>query len=53
MVLPEETKTWELSFNESNRYTFSEKIQNWINQNERKYAFRYLGPSPGISIGFF
>jgi fructose-1,6-bisphosphatase I len=47
MVLPEDAKGWELSFNESNRYTFSEKIQTWIAQNERKYAFRYLGALAG------
>ena len=47
MVLPEDVKSWELSFNESNRYTFAEKIQAWIAQNERKYAFRYLGALAG------
>jgi fructose-1,6-bisphosphatase I len=47
MVLPEDAKSWELSFNESNRYTFAEKVQNWIIQNERKYAFRYLGALAG------
>jgi len=47
VVLPEDTKGWELSFNESNRYTFAEKVQNWITQNERKYAFRYLGALAG------
>ena len=34
---------WELSFNSANRYTFAERVQNWIQENERKYAFRYLG----------
>jgi len=47
MVLPQDPKSWELSFNESNRYTFAEKIQNWIARNERKYAFRYLGALAG------
>ncbi len=47
MFLPEDKKSWELSFNESNRYTFSEKVQNWIAKNERKYAFRYLGALAG------
>ena len=47
MILPEDVKSWELSFNESNRYTFAEKIQAWITQNERKYAFRYLGALAG------
>ena len=43
MMLPENSKTWELSFNEANRHTFSERVQDWIAQKERKYAFRYLG----------
>jgi fructose-1,6-bisphosphatase I len=43
MIIPEDPKTWELSFNSSNRYTFAKPIQNWIEQNERKYAFRYIG----------
>jgi fructose-1,6-bisphosphatase I len=34
---------WELSFNSANRYAFAEKVQNWIRQNESRYAFRYLG----------
>lgn len=47
MVLPEETKTWELSFNASNRNTYSERVQKWIAENESKYAFRYLGALAG------
>jgi fructose-1,6-bisphosphatase I len=47
MMLPENSKTWELSFNEANRCTFSERVQNWIAQKERKYAFRYLGALAG------
>ena len=47
MVLPQDQKTWELSFNATNRYTFNEKIQTWIAQNERKYAFRYIGALAG------
>ena len=43
MMLPENSETWELSFNEANRHTFSERVQDWIAQRERKYAFRYLG----------
>jgi fructose-1,6-bisphosphatase I len=34
---------WELSFNSANRYAFAEKVQNWIQKNEGKYAFRYVG----------
>ena len=47
MMLPEDTKSWELSFNAANRNTYSEKVQNWIAQNEKKYAFRYLGALAG------
>jgi fructose-1,6-bisphosphatase I len=47
MMLPEDTKSWELSFNAANRHTYSEKVQNWIVQNEKKYAFRYLGALAG------
>jgi len=47
MMLPQNSKTWELSFNEANRYTFSKRVQNWIAQKERKYAFRYLGALAG------
>jgi fructose-1,6-bisphosphatase I len=47
MILPEDTKTWELSFNASNRNTFAEKVQKWIMENESKYAFRYLGSLAG------
>jgi fructose-1,6-bisphosphatase I len=47
MVLPDETKSWELSFNEANRYTFAPEVQKWIAENENKYAFRYLGALAG------
>ncbi len=47
MMLPEDSTTWELSFNEANRYTFAEGVQNWIAQKEQKYAFRYLGALAG------
>ncbi len=47
VMLPEDTTGWELSFNSSNRHTYAEKIQNWINDNEKKYAFRYLGALAG------
>jgi fructose-1,6-bisphosphatase I len=43
MRLPGKSKTWELSFNEANRYTFAKEIQMWIEAKEREYAFRYLG----------
>jgi fructose-1,6-bisphosphatase I len=47
MVLPEETRTWELSFNAGNRLTYAEKVQRWITGHESKYAFRYLGALAG------
>ena len=43
MILPGDTKSWELSFNASNRHTYAERVQKWITENESKYAFRYLG----------
>jgi fructose-1,6-bisphosphatase I len=47
MMLPDNTKAWELSFNAANRNTYSERIQQWIRENEAKYAFRYLGALAG------
>jgi fructose-1,6-bisphosphatase I len=47
MALPGEKKSWELSFNEANRYTFAPGVQKWIAENENKYAFRYLGALAG------
>jgi fructose-1,6-bisphosphatase I len=47
MTLPEDTKTWELSFNASNRKTYAEPVQKWIMENESKYAVRYLGALAG------
>jgi fructose-1,6-bisphosphatase I len=47
MILPEDPKSWELSFNASNRRTYAERVQEWIMENESKYAFRYLGALAG------
>jgi fructose-1,6-bisphosphatase I len=47
MLLPEDPKGWELSFNASNRRTYAENVQKWIAENEGKYAFRYLGALAG------
>jgi fructose-1,6-bisphosphatase I len=47
MTLPEDEKSWELSFNAANRSTYSQKVQDWILRNERKYSFRYLGALAG------
>jgi fructose-1,6-bisphosphatase I len=46
-ILPEDAKSWELSFNASNRRTYAERVQKWILENESKYAFRYLGALAG------
>lgn len=43
VMLPENSGTWELSFNAAKRHTYSRKVQEWIGINEKKYAFRYLG----------
>ncbi len=47
VALPDDSSTWELSFNEANRCSFDERIQDWIAQKERRYAFRYLGALAG------
>jgi fructose-1,6-bisphosphatase I len=47
MVLAEDRKSWEISYNSSNRETFAPAIQKWITENERKYAFRYMGSLAG------
>jgi len=47
MVLPEDRKSWEMSYNSANRETFALAIQKWIAGNERKYAFRYMGSLAG------
>ncbi len=47
LMLPEDPKTWELSFNAGNRRTFAAGVQRWIEDNESKYAFRYMGSLAG------
>jgi fructose-1,6-bisphosphatase I len=47
MVLPENNGTWELSFNSANRRTYANKVQAWIDENETRYSFRYLGALAG------
>ncbi len=47
LMLPEDPKNWELSFNSSNRKTFSPVVQRWIEEHEQKYAFRYMGALAG------
>ena len=43
LMMPESKKGWELSFNSSNRNTFDPHVREWIEENEPKYAFRYMG----------
>ncbi len=47
MVLPESSKTWELSFNEANRDTFCEPVQKWTHDNDSRFNFRYIGALAG------
>ncbi|MCZ7582523.1 MAG: hypothetical protein M5R36_03860 [Deltaproteobacteria bacterium] len=43
VTLPNEPKTWELSYNPANTGTFSLPVQKWIQQNQSKHSFRYVG----------
>jgi fructose-1,6-bisphosphatase I len=47
VILPEKRKSWELSFNAANRKAYSKAVQEWIEANESRYAFRYLGALAG------
>lgn len=47
IILPDTRDTWELSFNATNRYTYRRQVQEWVEKNERKYTFRYLGALAG------
>jgi fructose-1,6-bisphosphatase I len=47
MILPDNPDAWELSFNSANRHTYAHRVQEWINVNEKRYAFRYLGALAG------
>jgi fructose-1,6-bisphosphatase I len=47
LMMPDNPKTWELSFNSSNRNTFQPHVQRWIEENEPNYAFRYMGSLAG------
>jgi len=47
IILPDTPDTWELSFNATNRYTYRKEVQEWVRENERQYAFRYLGALAG------
>ena len=43
LVIPDDPKSWELSFNAANRKTFAAGVQEWIDEREQRYAFRYMG----------
>jgi len=47
MELPADKKNWELSFNSAHRNYFAPAVRDWLNQNETKYQFRYLGALAG------
>jgi fructose-1,6-bisphosphatase I len=47
LMMPENPKGWELSFNTSNRNTFAPHVREWIEENEPDYAFRYMGALAG------
>jgi fructose-1,6-bisphosphatase I len=47
LMMPENPKGWELSFNTSNRNTFAPHVRKWIEENEPEYAFRYMGALAG------
>jgi fructose-1,6-bisphosphatase I len=47
MMLPEDKKSWELSFNAANKYSYAHDVQVWASENMKKYAFRYLGALAG------
>jgi fructose-1,6-bisphosphatase I len=47
LTMPDNPKTWELSFNAGNTNVFSDKVQKWIGANLNKYKFRYIGALAG------
>ncbi|HAR36750.1 MAG TPA: hypothetical protein DCR87_07610 [Acidobacteria bacterium] len=47
MELPSDPRTWELSFNSAHRDYFARGIRDWLDRNEKKYQFRYLGALAG------
>ncbi|HSG29501.1 MAG TPA: class 1 fructose-bisphosphatase [Candidatus Krumholzibacterium sp.] len=47
LVIPDNPRSWELSFNAANRSTFSTEVREWIDENESRYAFRYMGSLAG------
>jgi len=47
LELPSNPGTWELSFNSAHREYFARGIKDWLDRNEKKYQFRYLGALAG------
>ncbi len=43
ICLPEDRRSWELSFNVAHREYYRREISDWLRKNENKYQFRYLG----------
>ncbi|MFN8392717.1 MAG: hypothetical protein U0136_20665 [Bdellovibrionota bacterium] len=43
LTFPEKRKTWELSWNASNRHTFGHGVREWLAKIESNYSFRYAG----------
>lgn len=47
LQLPDDRKTWELSYNVAHREYYRREISDWLLRNEKKYQFRYLGALAG------
>ncbi|HEK84926.1 MAG TPA: hypothetical protein ENO29_01025 [Candidatus Aminicenantes bacterium] len=47
LELPNDQKKWELSYNSAHRYYYDHRIKDWLEKNEKKYQFRYLGALAG------
>jgi fructose-1,6-bisphosphatase I len=43
LYFPENKKSWELSWNSSNRHGFKPAVREWFERNESNYSFRYAG----------
>ncbi len=43
LVFPETKTSWELSWNTSNRRSYSEPVQKWFSAHEHDFGFRYAG----------
>ena len=43
LLFPEKKKTWELSWNASNRATFNVEVRRWLERQEQGLSFRYAG----------